>query len=153
MPTTTIDAYATANAIGGAGVIMLDLEGGELPVLRGAEEQLSLHAPHLVFEVHRSYIDWSAGLQNSEIARYVSSFGYTIFAVRDFQSNYDLGGRPIELVPIETVYLDGPPHGFNLLAVKDTAIIDDEIFRITPNVSPKLLLHRDPRLHHPAGGL
>jgi hypothetical protein len=24
---------------------------------------------------------------------------------------------------------------------------------ITPNVSPKLLLHRDPKLHHPRGGL
>jgi FkbM family methyltransferase len=153
VPTITIDDYATSSGIVRVGVIMLDLEGGELHVLRGAERVLTDHAPHIVFEIHRSYVDWSAGLQNTDVVRYVASFGYTLFAVRDFQSNYDLGGRPIELVPVETAYLEGPPHGFNVLAVRDTAIIENGAFRITPNVSPKLLLHRDPKLHHPAGGL
>ena len=31
--------------------------------------------------------------------------------------------------------------------------MDDQLFRVIPNVSPKLLFHRDPKLHHPAGGL
>jgi FkbM family methyltransferase len=149
--TITIDDYATP--IARVGLIMLDLEGGELHVLRGAERVLSDHAPHVVFEIHRSYVDWSAGLQNTEIARYLASFGYTLFAIRDIQSNYDLRGRPVELVPVETAYLEGPPHGFNVLAVRDPTVIEDDAFRITPNVSPKLLLHRDPKLHHPAGGL
>jgi FkbM family methyltransferase len=153
VPAITIDDYAASSCIARIGLIMLDLEGGELNVLRGAERVLSDHAPHVVFEIHRSYVDWSAGLQNTEIVRYLASFGYTLFAVRDFQSNYDLGGYPIELVPVETAYLEGPPHGFNVLAVKDTAVIDNDVFRITPNVSPKLLLHRDPKLHHPTGGL
>lgn len=151
VPTITIDDYA--KSIARVGLIMLDLEGGEFHVLRGAENILSNHAPHVVFEIHRSYVDWSAGLQDTEIVRYLASFGYTLFAVRDFQSNYDLGGRPIELVPIETAYLEGPPHGFNVLAVRDPAVIENDAFRITPNVSPKLLLHRDPKLHHPTGGL
>lgn len=153
VPTTTIDAYARANGIDRVGLIMLDLEGGELHVLRGAEEQLSRHAPHVVFEVHRSYVDWSQGLHNTDIARYLTSFGYTLFAIRDFQSNYDLSGRPVELVPVETAYLEGPPHGLNLLAIRDTSLLDGEQFAIVPNVSSKLLLHRDPKLHHPRGGL
>jgi FkbM family methyltransferase len=152
IPATTIDAYARELGIR-VGLIMLDLEGGELHALRGASEQLERNAPYIVFEVHRSYVDWTHGLRNTEIVQFLSSFGYTIHAVRDFQSNYDLAGRPIELVPIDTAYLDGPPHGFNLFAFHDAAVIDDELFRVTPNVSPKLLFHRDPKLHHPAGGL
>jgi FkbM family methyltransferase len=149
---TTIDAYA--NSLGlRIGLIMLDLEGGELHALRGASEQLARNAPFIVFEVHRSYVDWSQGLRNTEIVQFLAALGYTIHAIRDFQSNYDLGGRPVELVPIDTAYLEGPPHGFNLFAFRDAAVIDDELFRVIPNVSPKLLFHRDPKLHHPAGGL
>jgi len=149
---TTIDAYAEARGLR-IGLIMLDLEGGELHALRGASEQLARNAPYIVFEVHRSYVDWSQGLQNTEIVQFLAALGYTIHAIRDFQSNYDLAGRPVELVPIETAYLEGPPHGFNLFAFRDAAVIDDELFRVIPNVSPKLLFHRDPKLHHPAGGL
>jgi FkbM family methyltransferase len=149
---TTIDAYARDLGIR-VGLIMLDLEGGELHALRGASEQLARNAPFVVFEVHRSYVDWSRGLRNTEIVQFLSSLGYTIHAIRDFQSNYDLAGRPIELVPIDTAYLEGPPHGFNLFAFRDAAVIDDALFRVMPNVSPKLLFHRDPQLHHPAGGL
>jgi FkbM family methyltransferase len=149
---TTIDTYTKDLGIR-IGLIMLDLEGGELHALRGASEQLARNGPHIVFEVHRSYVDWSNGLRNTEIVQFLAALGYTVLAIRDFQSNYNLAGKPIELVPIETAYLDGPPHGFNLFAFRDAAVIDDELFRIVPNVSPKLLFHRDPKLHHPVGGL
>lgn len=154
--TTTIDSYLRREEIDRLDLIMLDLEGGELAALQGARGQLSRPAetaPNVVFEVHRSYVDWSAGLHNTDVLRYLASHGYTMFAVRDFQSNYDLGDRPIELVPAETAYLEGPPHGFNVLAVKDPSLVQNERFLRRPDVSPKLLLHRDPALHHPAGGL
>ena len=153
---TSIDSYLDEQGIAGADLIALDVEGGEEAILRGARGQLSLppgRAPHLVFEVHRSYVDWSEGLDRTGIFQYLASFGYSMFAVRDFQSNYDLRGRPIELVPPASAYLDGPPHGFNVVAVKDPAILESESFLIRPGVSPKLLLHRDPALHHPSGGL
>lgn len=153
IPTTTLDAYVAAAGIARAGVIMLDLEGGELRVLRGAETVLRTHSPNVVFEVHRSYVDWSSGLEATEIVQYLVSLGYAVFAIRDFQSNYDLRACPVELVPIATAYLDGPPHGFNLLATRDPSLLDDPLFRVTPGVSPKLLLHRAPALHHPLGGL
>jgi FkbM family methyltransferase len=154
--TTTIDTYLRQQAIDHLDLIMLDLEGAELAALQGARTQLSQpagSAPNIVFEVHRSYVDWSDGLHNTDILRYLTSLGYTMFAVRDFQSNYDLRDRPIELVPAETAYLEGPPHGFNVLAIKDPTLVQNDRFVIRPNVSPKLLLHRDPALHHPMGGL
>lgn len=152
---TTVDQYLEERGAGRAELIMLDLEGGELSALRGARRQLSLPAnlaPHVVFEVHRSYVDWSGGLEKTDILKYLSSFGYTVFAVRDFQSNYDMRGRPVELIPAAAAYLEGPPHGFNMLAVKDTGVLGGELFRFVSGVSPKLLPHKDPALHHPAGG-
>lgn len=149
---TSIDAYLDAAGIGSVGLIALDVEGGELPVLRGAAQRLAQPpgaAPSLVFEVHRSYVDWSMGLHNTDICQYLAAHGYATFAVRDYQSNVDMRGRPIELIPPESAYLEGPPHGFNMVAVKDLAQLQGECFRVRHGVSPKLLRHRDPALHHP----
>ncbi len=153
IPATTIDDYAGDAGIGRLGLIMLDLEGGELNVLQGAKKLVERDSPHIVFEVHGSYVDWSGGLETIKISRLLLSCGYALFAVRDFQSNVDMGGRPIELVPAATARLEGPPHGFNMLAVRDPAIVGGDPFLIVPGVSPKLLFHRDPALHHPIGGL
>ena len=133
------------------GMIMLDVEGAELQILRGARRVLGEHVPHVIFEIHRSYVDWSQGLERTEVAELLTGFGYHLYAIRDFQSNIDLADRPVELVPIATAHLDGPPHGFNVLAVRDEVAL--EPFVITPGVSPKLLRHGDPALHHPSGGL
>ena len=76
-----------------------------------------------------------------------------MLAVRDFQSNVNLQGTPIELVPLDSVYLEGPPHGFNLVAVADPAVLAGSMFRIVPDVSPKLLRHRGAPLHRPSGGV
>lgn len=156
-PTVTIDSYLEHQGVTHLDLIMLDIEGGELDALKGAVLQLSLsedEAPALVFEVHRNYVDWSNGLENTEIVRLVSGFGYTLFALRDFNANYCMAGKPIELIPLSDVYLEGPPHGFNVLALKGPkkrTLLGD--YKISPNVSPKLLLHRNPDLHHPSGGL
>lgn len=152
---TTVDAYLAREGIEEVQLVALDLEGGEFRALRGAKRQLSLpaaRAPNVVFEVHRSYTDWSNGLQNTHILSYLSSLGYHAFAVRDFQANYDMGERPIELVLPEKTYLEGPQHGFNMVAVKDVSILKNDRFRFCEGVSPKLLLHKDPALHHPVGG-
>jgi FkbM family methyltransferase len=153
---TTLDTYLDRAGVDEPELIVLDIEGAELAALRGARRRLELpqgRAPQLVFEVHRAHSDWSQGLARTEILLYLERLGYSSYAVRDFQSNRDLSGRPIELVPPETAYLDGPPHGFNVLATKQPALVEDGPFEISPGVSPKLLAHRDPVLHHPAGGL
>jgi FkbM family methyltransferase len=155
--TITVDGYCASRGLENIDVIMLDIEGAEIEVLKGARGQLSLpppKAPNIVFEVHRSYVDWTNGLASTDIVKFVTSFGYHVVSVRDFQANVDMRGQPIEIVPLEKTYLEGPPHGFNLLAVKDRSLLSDPIFRAcTSTVSPKLLIHKDPKLHHPLGGL
>ncbi len=153
-PTVTIDSYGAARGVEAIGLIMLDIEGAELAALQGARRYLAqpaATAPRLIFEVHRHYVDWSNGLENAEIVRFLAGQGYHLFAVRDYQSNVPMRGQPIELIRPEDTYLEGPPHGFNMLAVKDLAELQGPGFRFCAGVSPKLLRHRDPRLHQPCG--
>jgi FkbM family methyltransferase len=153
LPTTaSLDDFARSASVDHIQLLSIDVEGGELEVLRGAQSYLrqpETQAPTVIFEIHRSYVDWSSGLENTEIARFLETSGYVLFAIRDYQGNVDMRGRPIEIVPIRTAYLDGPPHGFNVLAVKQKDIITNLGLRVVENVSPKLLFHRDPRLHQP----
>ena len=152
LPATSIDEYCRSESIDRLDLICLDLEGGELAALRGGRSLLrqpARQAPAIVFEVHRSYTDWSSGLNATEIGQLLIGFGYTLFAIRDYQSNVDMAGRPVELIPSETAYLDGPPHGFNMIALKDPSWIDHAGIRIVRDVSPKLLFHGDPKLHQP----
>jgi FkbM family methyltransferase len=152
----SIDDYVRDNDLAGVELLTLDLEGGEERALHGAEGLLDRpagEAPDIVFEIHRHYVDWTHGLESTPLVQFLVARGYTVFAVRDFHSNYAMSGEPIEIVPVDTVYLDGPPHGFNMLATKDAGLVDDLDLRVVPDVSPKLLLHRDPRLHHPTGWL
>jgi FkbM family methyltransferase len=154
--TVTIADYLKATGVDQLDLIVVDIEGAELGALKGAEPFLALppgQAPDILFEVHRHYVDWSNGLEATEIARLLTGHGYRLFALRDFNSNYDLSGRPIELIPADAIHLEGPPHGFNMVAVKDPAIFETDAYRIVRDVSPKLLRHKDPRLHHPVGGL
>jgi hypothetical protein len=61
----------------------------------------------------------------------------------------DMRGKPVELVELDSVYLEGPPHGFNMVAVKDLSVLKTDSILFCRNVSPKLLVHRDPALHQP----
>jgi FkbM family methyltransferase len=150
--TTTIDAYGASKGLETIDVLMLDVEGAEHAILRGASRYLSQpagKAPVVVFEIHRSYVDWSRGLENTDVGQLLCGHGYKLYAVRDYQSNVPMAGQPIELVDTASAYLEGPPHGFNMLAVKDEGVIRDSLFQTCSGVSPKLLQHRDPKLHRP----
>jgi FkbM family methyltransferase len=154
--TTTMKDYLDAAGVAKLDLIMLDIEGAELRALQGAAPFLAQpagQAPNIVFEVHRDYVDWSAGLENTAIVRFLQDFGYQVFAVRDFNSNVNMQGKPIELIPAAEVYLEGPPHGFNMVAVKDASRFAAAPYKICRHVSPKLLRHKDPALHHPTDGL
>lgn len=151
-PTTTLNRYGKEQGVDAFQVVMLDIEGGELDALKGASNYLGKPAggaPNVVFEIHSSYVDWSKGLRKTDIVQYLESFGYSVFAVRDYQSNVEMNNRPIELVQLDGAYIGGPPHGFNMVAVKDCSAISGDDFRFVTGVSPKLLFHRDPALHQP----
>lgn len=148
----TIDDYVKSQQLASVGLIMLDTEGGEEKALAGASELLSRpqsESPHVVFEVHRSFIDWSDGLENTSIVNLLTSRGYSVFAIRDFHSNYPTAGYPIEIIPVDSVYLEGPHHGFNMLATKQPGLVQRLELRVVKDVSPKLILEKDPALHHP----
>ncbi|MCM3629224.1 FkbM family methyltransferase [Paenibacillus glycanilyticus] len=150
--TTSIDTYVKEQGIGKLDLILLDIEGLEQTVLQGAESQLNLpagEAPNIIFEVHRNYVDWSNGLDQSDIVKYLQSFGYHIFALRDYNSNVAMTGKPVEIIPPDRVYLEGPPHGFNMIAVKNLSALDDPQIKICYDVSPKLLTHKKIYLHQP----
>ena len=152
----TIADYERRAGLSSIGLITLDTEGGEERALIGASEILRRpvgEAPNVVFEIHREYVDWSDGLEKTPVVQLLQQFGYHVFAIRDFHSNYPMDGLPIEIVPIDRVYLEGPPHGFNALAVKDPGLIDQLGLKVVADVSPKLLVHKDPALHHPTDGL
>jgi FkbM family methyltransferase len=147
-----IDDFVRQQQLDRVGLIHLDLEGGEERALRGADEVLARppgEAPHLTFEVHREHVDWTDGLAATPILSYVLGKGYRAWAVRDFHGNEPMEGRAIEIVPLDSVYLEGPPHGFNMLATKEDDLETRLGLRVVPGVSPKLLWDKDPALHHP----
>jgi FkbM family methyltransferase len=150
--TITIDDYVAQQGCK-LSLIQMDIEGAELAALKGARQCITSSAPDILFEVHRSYVDWSNGLENTEICRYLAQFGYHLFAIRDFNTHIDMDGAPIELIPAASVYLDGPPHGFNMLAIHDVSRLASSSYILLENVSPKLLIHKNPTLHHPSYGL
>ena len=150
--TTTIDAYVEAQQIAQLDLIMIDIEGGELRALLGAQSQLrraAEEAPVVVFEMHAAYVDWSNGLEQTPVIQLLMQHGYSVFALRDCNANRPMAGYPIELIPAADVYLEGPPHGFNMIACKRAGVLDTALFRFCSHVSPKLLAHKDPALHHP----
>jgi FkbM family methyltransferase len=148
-PSISIDDYMASRQLASVELIMLDTEGGEEHALRGARETIVCNYPNIVFEIHRNFVDWSQGLEQTSIVKFLRSHGYELFAIRDFHNNYPMAGYPIEIIPLTSVYLEGPPHGFNLLATRDTDLGDSLGLKVVENVSPKLLLEKDPALHFP----
>jgi FkbM family methyltransferase len=145
----SIDEYVQARELSAVELIMLDTEGGEENALLGARETIAGNAPTIVFEVHRNFVDWTNGLEHTSVVRFLTSQDYQLFAIRDFHNNYAMAGSPVEIIPIAQVYLDGPPHGFNVLATKDMDLVHRLKLSVVTNVSPKLLLEKDPALHFP----
>ncbi|MFN2405206.1 MAG: FkbM family methyltransferase [Pyrinomonadaceae bacterium] len=145
----SIDDYVRSQDLSRVELIMLDTEGGEENALLGAQQTIARDQPNIVFEVHRNFVDWTDGLEKISVVRFLTSQDYDVFAIRDFHNNYPMHAYPIEIVPVATVYLEGPPHGFNLLATRDDTLVKRLDLRIVENVSPKLLLEKDPALHFP----
>ena len=151
--TAAVDDFIDTHDLG---LIVIDLEGSEEECLKGASQTLHLppgKAPHLIFEVHREYFDWSQGLENTTILKLVLDAGYDAYAIRDIHDNFSMKSRAIELIPIKSVYLEGPPHGFNLLATKDKNLPTRLGVQLIEGVSPKYIPGRDPQLFAPLDGL
>ena len=142
--TITIDDYVTQNVKGPDNLLMIDVEGSEIKVLEGAENTVKKHKPVVVFETHSLYNDWSRGLENSDSVKLLTDLGYQVFAVREFHQNIDTGAMPVELLPLNRTYCEIPPHhGFNLLAVPNGKLIENDLFKVVYDLSPKLILPKN----------
>lgn len=134
-------------------LIQLDIEGSEEKALIGAEKYLSMgkdHSPVIITEIHSKYTDWSNGIKKSSLVELLLHYKYKVFGLRDAQSNWELSLDKPELVPLDKIYLEGPPHGFNLIAAKDESFFNDSRFTIIDRLaSPKYLRHRNPQFHMP----
>jgi len=146
--TTTLDEYMAAHGSPGVDLIMLDLEGGEMKALQGGQGELSRppdKAPDVVFEIHAHYVDWSRGVDKTDIVLYLEGLGYTVFGIRDYHHCYPVPDARTELIPVALINTDGPPHGFNMLATKRPEGLERLDVRFVReggprDLSPKLLL-------------
>lgn len=142
--TITIDDYVAENKVGEINLLMIDVEGSEIKVLEGAKEMLRKDRPVVVFETHSLYNDWSNGLENSDSVKLMTGLGYEVFAVREFHQNIDTGNMQVELLPANRTYCETPPHhGFNMLAVPSGSLIENDLFKIVFDLSPKLILSKN----------
>lgn len=142
--TITIDDYVAENDVGEVNLLMIDVEGSEIKVLEGAKEMLQKYKPVVVFETHSLYNDWSNGLENSDSVKLMTGLGYEVFAVREFHQNINTGNMPVELLPANRTYCETPPHhGFNMLAVPSASLIENNLFKIVYDLSPKLILPKN----------
>lgn len=148
----TIDNIFLETNSKAASLLMLDIEGSEEKALQGAKNMLGLDnncAPVIITEVHRNYVNWENGLKDTTIVQLLENHGYYVYALRDAQSNWELGLDAPEIIPLDKINLFGPPHGFNLIASKKKTFYADSGFKLVENVSPKYLRHKDKKLHYP----
>jgi FkbM family methyltransferase len=97
VPITSIDLYAARHHLHGPNVVMIDVEGREIDVLRGMFTTLSSYRPIVMCEVH-----WTGDAFQRLMLRHLAELGYEA-------STYD--GRPLPTVPSRYHALLQPRHG------------------------------------------
>jgi FkbM family methyltransferase len=81
VPTITLDEYVASHGIGRVDVIKMDIEGAEMPALRGARELLSGDdSPVLVPECHPRTLAFT-GQTPDDMLRLLSSYGYSLYPI------------------------------------------------------------------------
>ena len=95
--TVSLDNWSLAQAGAKIGLLKIDVEGGELGVLRGAEHLLGRDdAPALLIESNGHALGWFGGTP-ATLRRAIASFGYHIFGVRPGRLL-----RPTAFYPVDT---------------------------------------------------
>jgi FkbM family methyltransferase len=76
VPTTTLDRYCEGHAIGHIDLLKIDVEGFELPVLRGARGTLARrNARHIAFEIAPALVT-AVGHRPDDVVGFLAEHGY-----------------------------------------------------------------------------
>ena len=147
--TDTLDNFAKKRKINAIDLLMIDVEGNEFNIFLGADNLFKNNKIHnIVFELHSKYVNWKRGLKNTTIIKLLLKNNYNIYAIRDYHTNINLRNK-IELLDINNLYLEGPHHGFNLIATKNKNLINHKsILFSKKNYSPKYLFHKSSKKFH-----
>jgi len=81
IPITTLDIWMNAHQIDRVDLIKIDIEGAELPCLKGGERTLRQFRPVLIIEIQDTTAI-TAGYQASDILNFLSGLGYTFETIR-----------------------------------------------------------------------
>lgn len=74
-----LDDYCARRGLGRVGFMKIDVEGGELPVLRGSAELLASSRPHLLLEF--SSLTTCFGYSSRDLEQFLQQRGYELFLV------------------------------------------------------------------------
>jgi FkbM family methyltransferase len=84
VPTVTLDGYVARHGVGPVDVIKMDIEGAEMPALRGARNLLSgADAPVLVLEFHPTTLAYS-GHSPDDMLGLLDSYGYAFYPIAGY---------------------------------------------------------------------
>ena len=92
VPIVRLDDYVRENGIQAPDWIKIDIEGMELPALRGAEQILRKSHPSIICEIN--HLSGRYGSKVSELIGFLSSLGYSMFALEDGELNA-VQGEPL----------------------------------------------------------
>ena len=74
VPLITLDQYVETTSIDRVDVVLIDTEGADFEILKGASELLAAHHPAVIAEVHHLE---AFGGSESELRAFMAQFGYT----------------------------------------------------------------------------
>ncbi|MCB9651503.1 MAG: FkbM family methyltransferase [Deltaproteobacteria bacterium] len=80
---TTLDALVRESRLSRVDVIKLDLEGAELPALRGARGLLQAHHPELILELSHPLFS-AAGYTQADLLDYLGALGYQVGLITEY---------------------------------------------------------------------
>ena len=142
----SLDDYCFKNKIKKIDLLHMDVEGSEFKILLGAKKKIKNNEiQNIIFELNSNYFNWDKGLNNVSIIKYLIKNKYKIYAIRDIHSSFDINDIEIELLPLNNIYIDGPNHGFNMLATKNTKI---KAKFLNNKFSPKYLPYKLEKYFH-----
>ena len=77
---TTLDAFLKESPVSRIDIIKIDIEGAELPCLKGSEKTISHFNPLIIIEVQDASTS-IAGYTSRDIFDYLSTFGYVFYKI------------------------------------------------------------------------